>query len=131
MISDAWGRSLNRDHNAPPDLDDDDDDLEAESHAADEPTAVWDESALRAAGLSDLLKRRDVEAEAPPATRSAAPGAESSIVIDEGVTPGLAQAIAAEPSTPAPRGGMGWAATLAIAVILGGAVYYLIRLLRG
>jgi anti-sigma factor RsiW len=129
LISDAWGRSLNRDHNAPPDLDDDDD-LEAESHAADEPTAVWDETALRAAGLTDLLKRREAEVEAAPATRAVVPSAESSIVIDEGVTPGMPQVIAAEPASPAPRG-LGWAATLAIAVVLGGAVYYLIRLLRG
>lgn len=121
---------MNRDHNAPPDLDDDDDDLDGESHAADEPTAVWDESALRAAGLSDLLKRRDAEPEAPPATRSVAPSAESSIVIDEGVTPGLPQIIAAEPAAPAARG-LGWFATLAIAVVLGGAVYLLIRALRG
>ena len=119
---------MNRDNNAPPDLDDDDD-LEAESHAADEPTAVWDETALRAAGLTDLLKRREQEADAPPATPSVAPSAESSIVIDEGVDPALSQVIAADPATPAK--GLGWAATLAIAVVLGGVVYYLIRLLRG
>jgi hypothetical protein len=120
---------LNRDHNAPPPGLDDDDDLDGESHAADEPTAVWDESALRAAGLSDLLKRREDEPAAAPATRSVAPDAESSIVIDEGVTPGIPQVILADPA-PAARG-LGWGATLAIAVVLGGAVYMLIRLLRG
>jgi len=119
---------LNRDHNAPPGLDEDDD-LDGESHAADEPTAVWDESALRAAGLTDLLKRRDAEPAGPPATRSAVPGTESSIVIDEGVTPGIPQVILAEPATPAR--GLGWFATLGIAVVLGGAVYLLIRMLRG
>jgi hypothetical protein len=119
---------LNRDHNAPPGLDDDDDDLDGESHAADEPTAVWDESALRAAGLSDLLKRHEAEPAAPPATRSEHPGAESSIVVD-GVAPDSPQVILAEPAEPAR--GLGWFATLAIAVVLGGAVYLLIRMLRG
>ena len=120
---------MNRDHNAPPGLDDDDD-LDGESHAADEPTAVWDENALRAAGLTDLLKRQDAEPAAPPATRSEAPpGAESSIVVDEGVAPELPQVILADPGEPAR--GLGWFATLAIAIVLGGAVYLLIRMLRG
>jgi len=120
---------LNRDHNAPPGLDDDDDELDGESHAADEPTAVWDENALRAAGLTDLLKRHDAEPAAPPATRSTAPGPESSIVVDEDVAPELPQVILADPGEPAR--GLGWFATLAIAIVLGGAVYLLIRLLRG
>src|ERR1700712_3198611 len=56
---DSREHSLGRDdkHGAE-ELDDGDD---GESHAADEPTAVWDENALRAAGLGDLWKRKEVE----------------------------------------------------------------------
>jgi len=122
---------LNRDNNAPPDLDDDDD-LDGESHAADEPTAVWDESALRAAGLTDLLKRRD-EPEAPPATRAVqASSTAPSIVVDDVETPPPGVVI---PADPVPQSalarGLGWGATMIVAVLLGAAVYVAIRFIRG
>ena len=124
---------------APHDVDDDD--YDGESHAADEPTAVWDESALRAAGLSDLLsKKRDSEPPPPPATApSAATRTESSIVIDVGsmepkepldTAPKLATPVP-RASAPAAEGGLGWGATLSIAVALGAIVYALIRYLKG
>lgn len=137
-FSDARGRSLNRDHNAPPDLEDDD--LDSESHAADEPTAVWDESALRAAGLTDLLQRREAPA-APPATRAAPSGSDPSIVIDEAVAPellnesvtpgpGIPEPVAAVvPASVRPRG-LTWGSTVLVALVLGGLVYLLVRIMR-
>jgi hypothetical protein len=123
---------LNRDINAPPDLDDDDD-LDGESHAADEPTAVWDESALRAAGLTDLLQRRD-EPASPPATRAdRASDTAPSIVVED--VPGAGGPGPVIPADPAPSGalarGLGWGATLLVAIALGAAVYLLVRYLRG
>jgi hypothetical protein len=112
----------------------DDEDDDGESHAADEPTAVWDESALRAAGLEDLLKRREVEPAARPATPANA-GRDASIVIDEAVTSppsGPPVAVRAKlVSQPARSAGFGWPATIAIAIALGVAAYVAIRFLRG
>jgi hypothetical protein len=143
---------LNSDNKRAPHDDDDD----AESHAADEPTAVWDENALRAAGLSDLLRKRDSEPPAPPATVPAASGrTESSIVVDvNSIVPketgsdrreasssardassGPARIVTplpqASPQLASEDGGLGWGATLGIAVALGAIVYGLIRFLKG
>lgn len=118
---------------------DDDDDFGGESHAADEPTAVWDEQALRAAGLTDLLKRRTSD---PPDAPGAAPtpaGDAPSIVVDQSVVdqPSGAQSAAARAtqtrkSAPPPAStGLGWGATLGIALALGMVVYFLIRYLKG
>lgn len=119
------------DQRAPIDPDDDD----GESHAADEPTAVWDESALRAAGLSDLLSKRDSAPPPPPATAPVSSSAQDqSIVVDQ------ESLVPKNPPTPVPEaperlapqeGGLGWGATLAIAVLLGALVYGLIRYLKG
>ena len=111
-----------------PVLDDDsDDDFGGESHAADEPTAVWDEQSLRAAGLSDLLAPRPSEPPPPPAT-PATVSSDPSIMVD--------RRLSGEPAdggneTPATEGSFGWPATMAIAVVLGAIVYVLIRLARG
>jgi hypothetical protein len=143
-------RSLGRDdkHAAPDDPEGDDFD-DGESHAADEPTAVWDENALRAAGLGDIFKRREPEAPTPAATKSVAPADAPSIVVENAVNEAAGHApstvgalraagagnAAATPVPPAPiaasSGGMSWAATVAIAVALGAAAYALIRFLKG
>lgn len=120
------------DQRAPLDPDDDDD---GESHAADEPTAVWDESALRAAGLSDLFAKRDSAPPPPPATAPVSASAhDQSIVVDqESLVPkSPATPVPQAPAPAAPQpGGLGWGATLAIAVALGALVYGLIRYLKG
>ena len=110
-----------------------DDDLDGESHAADEPTAVWDESALRAAGLGDIVSRRETEKAPPPATRAPVRRADASIVVDEAAT-SSAQPDAPRArltSQPAAAGGLGWAATIVIAVALGAVMYFVIRHFRG
>ena len=115
---------------APHDMDDDDD---GESHAADEPTAVWDESALRAAGLSDLLHKRDSEPPPPPAT-SPTPSSttDPSIVIDPStLAPKVATPVPQSTPQAANDGGLGWGATLGLAVALGAIVYALIRFVKG
>ena len=108
---------------------------ESGSHAADEPTAVWDADSLREAGLAELLEQEEAEALAP-----ATPGATSrdaSIQIADELAP-AGQAVsgptparqsAASMEAPAPKG-MGWGAALSIALALGGAVYALIRFLK-
>lgn len=108
-----------------------DDDLDGESHAADEPTAVWDESALRAAGLGDIVARRETEQPAP-ATRATARRGDASIVVDEAVTGQPPPVVRAKLTSQPPAGrGLGWAATIVIAVILGAVMYGLIRHFRG
>jgi hypothetical protein len=121
---------------APHELDDEFDD--GESHAADEPTAVWDESALRAAGLTDLLKKRGSEPPPPPATPAREVQSDPSIVIEQDLAaPAVAPdepaeaAPAAAPAAVPASGGLGWGATVAIAVAVGAIVYLLIRLVKG
>ena len=94
-------------------------------HAADEPTAVWDEQSLRAAGLNDLLGPRASEPPPPPATPANAQS-DPSIVIDRQLSGASAQ----RASTPADAG-FGWPATVGIAVVLGAIVYVLVRLAKG
>ena len=137
------------DQHGAPDTDDPDDDAQAESHAADEPTAVWDESALRAAGLGDLWRKREPEQASKPATPAAAGAAAAtpSIVIEETLAGPAAAPLAtaasataavnapavkgpATPVAPAPSKGLGWGATIAIAIALGAVAYALIRFLR-
>ena len=129
---------MNRDKRAPLD---DDDGFGDESHAADEPTAVWDEHALKAAGLTDLLKRRTSDPPTPGAPAPAASGDAPSIVVDQSV---VDQTSAARPAAARPTasgrgpvapssatGGLGWGSTLGIALALGLIVYFLIRFLKG
>jgi hypothetical protein len=131
LVETIRGRSLNRnDKHDPEDLDDEDD---GESHAADEPTAVWDENALRAAGLTDLLGKRDSEPPPAPATPSTAPPRPSIELNDEMALAAGAPVEPAvfEPADAAPSDGMGWPATLGLAVVLGAIVYALIRFVKG
>jgi hypothetical protein len=121
---------LNRDDKrAPHDGQEDEDD--GESHAADEPTAVWDESAMRAAGLTDLIMRHQPERPLAPATPATHTG-DPSIVIDQSLVAKPAPAVQSIRAAPmAPRAGLSWAATLGIAIVLGGLMYLVIRLVRG
>jgi hypothetical protein len=99
-----------------------DDDL---SHAADEPTAVWDANTLREAGLGDLIKKPI--SEPPPAQTPAIRGNQGpSIVVDEAA----AGAKATVSSDSSGSGELGWGATLGLAAGLGAAVYLVIRFLK-
>jgi hypothetical protein len=95
------------------------------SHAADEPTAVWDANTLREAGLGDLINRP--ESEPPPAaTRGRRREQQGpSIVVDEAAAGARSEQVAT--STGAD---LGWLSTVALAAGLGGAVYFLIRFLK-
>jgi hypothetical protein len=119
---------LNGDNKHDPQLDSDDD---GESHAADEPTAVWDESALRAAGLTDLLSKRKSDPPPPPATKSVTPGGPSIEVSQEMALPEPEPEAPREMEPATPSRGLGWGATLALAIVLGGLVYALIRYVKG
>ncbi len=125
---------MNRNDKPDPHLDDEDDD--GESHAADEPTAVWDESALRAAGLTDLLSKRKSDPPPAPATKSTMPD-RPSIEVSQDVSlqaqlvpPVQEPQFVAEPAAP-PSNSMGWGATLGLAVLLGAVVYAVIRFVKG
>ena len=111
-----------------PVLEDDDDDFGGESHAADEPTAVWDEQSLRAAGLSELLARRPSEPPPPPATPATAPS-DPSIVVDRQLSGEHARASGR--ASMAAESSFGWPATFSIAIVLGAIVYVLVRLAKG
>jgi hypothetical protein len=97
-----------------------DDDM---SHAADEPTAVWDANTLREAGLGDLIKKPD--SEPPPPATPAIRGQAPSILVDEAAAGAKAQKGASDDD-----GELGWGATLGLAAGLGAAVYLLIRFLK-
>jgi hypothetical protein len=104
----------------------DDDDMA--SHAADEPTAVWDANTLREAGLGDLIKKPETDSDPPSAP--ATPGARNqgpSIMVDEAAAG--AKAVRG-PSMRDDNGELGWGATLGLAAGLGAAVYLLIRFLK-
>jgi hypothetical protein len=122
---------LSRDHKHAPHDDEEHDDLDAERHAADEPTAVWDEGALRAAGLTDLLKKQRSEPPVVPATPAVSGAGDPSIVIDESIAANPGEPEVQFVSAALTRRGLGWGATLAIAVVLGALVYLAIRLVRG
>ena len=108
-----------------------DDDIS--SHAADEPTAVWDVNALREAGLGELIKKPGQEdSDPPPAATPAMRGNQGpSIVVDEAAAGARAQpGPNVKGGSAAASGELGWAATLGLAAGLGAAVYLLIRFLK-
>jgi hypothetical protein len=99
------------------------------SHAADEPTAVWDANTLRQAGLGDLIKKPD--SEPPPAATPAARGNQGpSIVVDEAAAGARAQRGPDMRQGQNGSGELGWGATLGLAAGLGAAVYLLIRFFK-
>jgi hypothetical protein len=111
-------------------------DDDSSSHAADEPTAVWDVNALREAGLAELIKKpgSDDSDPPPPATPGVRSAQGPSIVVDEAAAG--ARARPGPPSAALKQGGaaasgeLGWVATLGLAAGLGAAVYALIRFLK-
>ena len=100
-----------------PEPDDDDDDFKS---AADDPTAMWDDEALRAAGMSQAGKGESRAAATRPSI-----GGESR----EKVIVGRRSSGPARPAH-APSGGLSWPLTLLLAIALGVAVYFLVTYLR-
>jgi hypothetical protein len=119
-------------HRDPADFDD-----TGDSHAADEPTAVWDMETLRKAGLGDLanLPEGPDAAPATPAVGMSRP----SMIVDEQAeaaakAAAAAQAAAASRDNSAPNAqpaqSGSWWSLVAMAIALGAAAYFVIRALR-
>ncbi|MCB9614137.1 MAG: hypothetical protein H6722_16995 [Sandaracinus sp.] len=82
-------------------------------HAADEPTAMWDEDALAQLGLGGP---------AEPAPKPQGPGLAVSVETASHAT---------APAAPARKSSMvGWVVTVVLAIGLGVAVYFVVRALR-
>lgn len=104
------------------------------SHAADEPTAVWDMEALRKAGLSELANLPEAPASTPATPAEGIAQRPSIIVEAEQNQAAASKAAATAPRPPAPAaqdaGSTGWAGLIALAVLLAGVAYLAIRFLR-
>lgn len=105
---------------------DDEDEDDDERSAADDPTAMWDEDALRQAGMADIAGRTDTREAAGPATSYGVRGdARDKVVV------GRTEAAPAPPArTPGQPGGLSWTLTIILAGVLGVAVYLIVRLLK-
>ena len=117
---------------APPDANQRWDDSGSFKTAADDPTAMWNEAALRAAGLTDIVgSNKPDSVPAPAATAPDVRGEDRARVV-------VARAGTPRPGAPAPvpapaeeeGGGMSWGLTLGLAVGLAVGVYFLVRFLR-
>lgn len=98
------------------------------SHAADEPTAVWDMETLRKAGLSELVEKPE---STPPGPATPAVGmARPSIIVEEKPHEKAAVIPQHAPRAPEPAKGLGWLSLVGIAVVLGAGMYFLMRFLR-
>jgi hypothetical protein len=110
------------------------DDSSETSHAADEPTAVWDVEALRKAGLSEVLDAPDTSR--GPATPAVGIEIErpSIIVEQEAARPNNSPRAGAPARRAALRKAaqteVGWASLIAMAAVLGVIAYAVMRLLR-
>ncbi len=110
----------------------DDDDPDGPRWAADEPTAMWDESAMADSGYQDLAKDRTEKPrnETGPATGREVKGdVAAKVAVSAELTGGHKAAPATPPSSPR-SGALSWVITVVLAVALGGAAYFLVRLLR-
>lgn len=99
------------------------------SHAADEPTAVWDMEALRKAGLSEVF---DAET---PATAPATPAVgmeleRPSMIVEQQPAPGSPRDARRVALRKAANKDVGWAGLITLAAVLGAIAYVVMRLLR-
>ena len=110
--------------------DEDEEGPEPPRWAADEPTAMWDESSLKEAGYEKLAEHRAVapRGESGPATRREVGGdAGDRVEVSRELTGGHR----AQPGPSKSAGSsISWVLTIGIAVALGVAVYFLVRFLR-
>jgi hypothetical protein len=98
------------------------------SHAADEPTAVWDMETLRKAGLSELVEKPE---SIPPGPATPSDGMlRPSIIVEEKPQEKAAVIPQHAPRAPEPDKRLGWLSLVGIAVVLGAGVYFLMRYLR-
>jgi hypothetical protein len=102
---------------------DEDDDFRS---AADDPTAMWDDAALKEAGLDELAGRTDARDAAGPATSYGVRGdRRNSVELGD-----REDARSSRGAAPKARGGLSWPVTVILALALGVAVYFLVRMLR-
>jgi hypothetical protein len=111
----------------------DPDDSSETSHAADEPTAVWDVEALRKAGLSEVIDAP--ETATGPATPAVGIEVERpSMIVEQEATrtgaPRPAPAARHAAMRKASPSDVGWVGLIAMAALLGAIAYVVIRLLR-
>jgi hypothetical protein len=107
-----------------------DDDLQ--TSAADDPTAMWDEDSLKDLGLDDIAERHSSR---PPGPKPVAAAPVAAAVapanrLGHSTDPRVGPMVRRRPP-PKRSGGMSWTLTIALAVALGTAVYYFVRLLKG
>jgi hypothetical protein len=105
------------------------------SHAADEPTAVWDMEALRKAGLGELANLPEAPEAAPATPAEGMAQQRPSIIVDEKtgapVNPtGPNKPVAVDPLVAQKEQAGGWWGLIAMAALLAAAAYLAIRLLR-
>lgn len=120
-------------HREPADFDE----TSESSHAADEPTAVWDMEALRKAGLGELANLPEGP-DSAPATPAAGMAQRPSMIVDEPsgapAAPATPAAARQEPAISAPKaqgsGAGGWLGLVTMALVLAAAAYLAIRFLR-
>lgn len=116
----------------------------SESHAADEPTAVWDFEALRKAGLSEIAQLPEAEGTGPATPADGMAAKRASIIVEDDKGPEVTGAapvpetplppVAPELARPAPQlagnEGMSWVSLMALAMLFAAAAYAVIRFLR-
>jgi hypothetical protein len=115
------------------DLDRSDDSSET-SHAADEPTAVWDIETLRKAGLSDVIDAPDTPATGPATPAVGMEVERPSMIVEQEPTRPSATRPAVSPRRAAMRraaqSDVGWVGLITMAALLGAIAYVVMRLLR-
>jgi hypothetical protein len=118
------------------DLDRSDDSSET-SHAADEPTAVWDIDALRKAGLSEVIDAPETPASAPATPAVGMEVERPSMIVEQEPTRPSAPRPAPAPAAPrraairrAAQSDVGWVGLITMAALLGAIAYVVMRLLR-
>ena len=101
------------------------------SHAADEPTAVWDIEALRKAGLSEVIDAPETPVTGPATPAMGMEVERPSIIVEQDPPAPTAVPPAARQLARKRAGAdVGWVGLITIAAMLGAIAYGLIRLLR-
>lgn len=107
---------------------DDEGSPDAPRWAADEPTAMWDDSILKDAGYDQLASHRE---EKPREATGPATKREVGGDLGQGIHVSREAGAAPAAAPAAPRSSaLGWILTGVLAILLGGGVYVLIRFLR-
>jgi hypothetical protein len=120
------------------------DDPSESTHAADEPTAVWDFEALRKAGLSEIAQLPEAEESGPATPADGMASKRASIIVEGDKGPeviGAAPApetplppVAPQLARPAPQlagnEGMSWVSLMGLSLLFGAIAYFAIRFLR-